>query len=107
METLPSNDIMKLCVDCEYIATNGSHSWETYQCMAPENPFRINPVTGDKMYDIKYCTSLRESSTRCSREGVWFKIKLISGFCDSPEKLLGLPPRKSKSAYTISLDDIG
>ena len=110
METLPSNDGVKLCINCHYIATNGSHSWEAYQCMSPKNPSRINPVTGAPMYLVKLCVSVRESPNHCTINGYWYTEKDVTQvprFDPSSALISGLPSRKPKSADTISLDDIG
>lgn len=69
--------VQKLCINCKYIATNGSGNWETYRCMAPQNPSVINLVTGDKIYEVPLCITQRKMSTDgyCTGNGDWWEQK--------------------------------
>lgn len=71
------------CLNCANIATNGSGTWETFRCMAPENEAGVNLVTGAKIYKIQFCRNARDGvpprvPPTCGNEAVWYKDKTLA-----------------------------
>lgn len=76
MPTISSAETLKLCKDCEYVASS-REGWENYRCKAEQNFLCINPVDGHREYKVEFCRELRVSSVEssvCGREPArWFK----------------------------------
>lgn len=73
------------CINCNHVATNGYKEVATYRCFAPENESRVNLVSGEKEYLTPYCASHRAIDTSgqvsnkfCTRDGYWFKEKVVT-----------------------------
>lgn len=77
---------IKLCVNCAFIATNGSGDWQKYKCMAGGNFSHINLVTGAKVYEIELCTDSRawKGLNGCGKEGFWFQKKEVVARIEPP-----------------------
>lgn len=68
----------RLCINCRWIATNGSGNAEKFRCLAPQNKQGIDLVTGSPLWIHENCYSARAASEgpyTCSEPGGWFEDK--------------------------------
>ena len=100
---------MNICIDCKYIATNGSHNWETYKCFHMLNPAKVNPVTGEKLYTQPYCIGIR-SAIGIDKDCSWYdeREELIpAGIAEiSPTQMVALLKNRKTFTKISSVDDI-
>lgn len=84
----------RLCVNCEFIATNPAQDWERFRCMAPQNDFGINLVTGNRLYYYEFCKQARDNPKTapgdeallipsCGPLGNWYKRRTTPALSSS------------------------
>lgn len=82
------------CINCRWIATNGSRDASRFLCMAPQNKTaEPNLVTGATQFTVPLCAVQREinSAQHCGQAGLWFEPKpelpALPGVINDPPNL--------------------
>ena len=64
---------MKFCKDCKWYLLDMGHAL----CVSPQNPKKVNKVTGEEEYITKFCDNQREYHLNyiCGPNGKWWEAK--------------------------------
>lgn len=102
---------IKFCINCQHIATVGSGDADRYKCMAPQNPFHRDFVTGFKIYTEPNCRPLREcfpdTLDKCTSAGNWYVKKVVPAPAPPlwPPTTTGAPSSKVAELRAKALKD--
>ena len=84
---------MKFCKDCKHYeqARNGFYP----NCVHPDNPGAVDVVSGNRIFTVNTCATVRQDTRRCGPLGDWFTPATLDGKLDMLEE------EKSRTVYLI------